>query len=450
MSAAQPAPSVAPSDSDVVLDTPSIPEALPESHASEDPRPARIVHVLGCLHNIWSVEFKEQRPLVQTPEVLSADTLAERQALLVKIQTDLMPSLEQHVTNLLSSVGLHASVTHPEANLDETLELVHKLGPLLDELERSIRGLAPWILPLLPGHKPSQSSQSDGNYGAVKKHRCDRLYLQFQQLTMADISAVLQAYAVYLADGLHFPDAQDAEDKRNKIVESTAECCREIDHWLKFSTWSDYDFLHMPWVGDVMRLDSYVGLAREEMKEIGHHGYPDGSIEYRLTGLFRRAITIAEIIRSAFQALLGTSQSPSIITFPDNLNSNELDWLQWHSRGMVDYLGILIQGLSGLAYQRRIRMHYAPNWPQLNANKGFVEIGAAKVDNRLHAFLTLISFHHIPSAAASNYPPSTNLFSSMFLQMRGEFRAAIKKFRHRYQALDYDSFSGGTIVLQLV
>ncbi|PLW41682.1 hypothetical protein PCANC_13158 [Puccinia coronata f. sp. avenae] len=445
MSAAQRAPSASRSNSEMVIDTPSISEAPSESHTGEDPRPAQIVDELSYLHSIWSTAFGERRPLVQTPEVLSADTLAERQALLVKIQTELMPSLKQHVTDMLASVGLHASFTHPEAKLDETMELVYTLVPLLDDLQRSIRGLAPWIL-RLPGQKPSQSSQSDGNYGALKKHRCDRLYSQFHQLTRDEISELLEAYVVYLEQRLHFPDAQGAKTQRKNIVETTTKCCREIDYWLELSTRSDYGFLRAALEGDVRDLDKYIDQATTEIRSLGHHGRPDGSLKYRLTRLFWQAIKIGQLIRKAFRALLGSSESPSIITFPDNLNSNELDWLQWHSHGIVDYLGVAIQGLSGVSSQRRYSRFFAPNWPQLNANKGFVEIGAAKVDSRLHAFLTLISFHHIPSAAASNYPPSTNLFSSMFLQMRGEFRVAIKKFRRDAKALNENTLSGGPMV----
>ncbi|PLW28821.1 hypothetical protein PCASD_17837 [Puccinia coronata f. sp. avenae] len=422
-------------------------DAPSDCSSNEDERPGQIVDVLDDLHAIWSTEIRDLRERVETPEVLSADKLAERKALLVKIQTELMPSLKQQITALLVSLGLNASVTHPEPNLDETLELVSNLGPALDDLHNSIIGLAPWYIPG-PDNKRTTHSHIDQNYGVLKKFRCDQLNQLFRLLANFIISPLIDAYSRYLDDWLHLPDSQGAEETRADITEATENCHKAIDYWLELSTRSDYGFLQDGWVTEEERLNTSIAKSRKQFRKAAGRERPDqsptqaGLVISHLSSLFRDTVTIGGLLRMALQALVGTSRFPSIITFPDDLSSNELEWVLWDSRVLI---ASFITAVDSLTAVLRQCLGFSSDPPhrnleseQLNTDMYHTYRGLARVHSRLDSLLALISIHHIPSEAGSRFPPSINLFRSMFLQMRTQFIAPMREFRHTFENLQLD------------
>ncbi|PLW28823.1 hypothetical protein PCASD_17838 [Puccinia coronata f. sp. avenae] len=437
MSAAD-APSGAQPDAEIVPDATSTSDAPSDSTSHVDKRSDQIVKLLGDLHQTWGGQLQDARERVETPEVLSADELAQRKKLLFTIQAQLMPSLKQQIRALLASVGLRPSVDHPEPNLDQTWELVSQLGPALDVLHKSIVSLTPWYIPG-PDDKRTTHTHIDQKYGEVKKFRCDRLYVAFFQLAGSSISPLLQAYSRYLREGLSLPNSQVAKEIRTDIVDWTEECCRDITDWLTLSCLSDYGFLQRVWKQHVENLDTYVEEAREQLTKVGlQHRMHEWGMDL-VSKLFRHTVTIGDILQRTFLPLLDPHYQ-NIIKFDENLSSNELEWVVWEAGLLVAYFDFINQGLA------RLLQHFGPDTHEfvferleeslenLRLGMYLTKSGAIKVHNRLDSLLTLISFHHVRSTAAIQ--GGINLFRSAFAAVRKEFIVAMKDFRSDYQGVE--------------
>ncbi|KAA1075034.1 hypothetical protein PGT21_027545 [Puccinia graminis f. sp. tritici] len=99
-------------------------------------------------------------------EAPSIDQIDVRQALMIEMQTSLLPSLRQHLADLLESQDALCFREEPHPNLQATLEI-------LSQLEHTVKQIKSSFLSIRAAAQVSENE--DERYGILKRHKSDSI-----------------------------------------------------------------------------------------------------------------------------------------------------------------------------------------------------------------------------------------------------------------------------------
>ncbi|EFP85733.2 uncharacterized protein PGTG_11062 [Puccinia graminis f. sp. tritici CRL 75-36-700-3] len=194
---------------------------------------------------------------------LAAEEIEHRKALLIDMRTNLLPRLDQQLTDLLISLDISDLSREPNPKLLATLEIINKLGDTLGHLRSSTDSIA---------LGPRQASESeDYSCGVLKVYRSNRLLSKINELIETKICSLfhhsvdfIEAWQSSNTPQRHrsefYPRARKSNslDDRMKLISITGlSCCmiRGIIDWLPLD---DFAILQTEWQPQLDLLNSHL------------------------------------------------------------------------------------------------------------------------------------------------------------------------------------------------
>ncbi|KNZ60257.1 hypothetical protein VP01_1586g1 [Puccinia sorghi] len=380
---------------------------------------------------------EDRREELENPETLSREEIAARKAVLVELHTELMPALKRKLTSLLAAVFLDGSIPtdnpNPEPLLGEILEILSDFGPSLDYIRASIVQLAPWT------HTHSRMfSHRDQAYGQLKKFRCDRLVNQFDSSICINLREIFKSYIRCLEDHLYHSGVSNAS-WLSWLGEKSEACCREVEQWIQIATGSDFRVLQADWQDDWHSLQHPLKTLHASLELVGKAAGSNRRSPM-LLALYHLFTDTERLAALAVKFYMTVMTSRCLITFPDNLSTNELEWVFWRTSRLTPFINRMAESLTEL-FKREYPMHVEilrtrQDRDLITRHIRSLKVAAFKLQRSLDAGLALICFHHLPSPVASlNHPPSENLYRSLFYETRSQWSHVMRKYRNHLRAL---------------
>ncbi|POV96280.1 hypothetical protein PSTT_15737 [Puccinia striiformis] len=135
-------------------------------------------------------------------EALSLDELNALQELLIQMQTCLLPSLQQQITELLQSLDVADLENSPMPKVLDPLEIISRLGYTVENISAFLNAIGPIAVNLF--QKPEEY---DHAYGGLKKYRCRHLIEEINELVRNRVWILVR----------HLPKSTDASI--NDVIE---------------------------------------------------------------------------------------------------------------------------------------------------------------------------------------------------------------------------------------
>ncbi|KAI9605061.1 hypothetical protein H4Q26_003032 [Puccinia striiformis f. sp. tritici PST-130] len=120
-------------------------------------------------------------------EALSLDELNALQELLIQMQTCLLPSLQQQITELLQSLDVADLENSPMPKVLDPLEIISRLGYTVENISAFLNAIGPIAVNLF--QKPEEY---DHAYGGLKKYRCRHLIEEINELETEETTRKLK------------------------------------------------------------------------------------------------------------------------------------------------------------------------------------------------------------------------------------------------------------------
>ncbi|POW11168.1 hypothetical protein PSHT_08474 [Puccinia striiformis] len=221
-----------------------------ETSASE---PLRLVEALRSLSwECWGMlRLEDNISAHSLGLVLSTEEIETQKALLAQVQTQLLPSLDTQLADLLESLDLSASATHPNPDFHDALGITSGIHSTFQTLRSCMTFLAPphiydYIVPL----------NDDEDRGAVKTFRNQSILVDFWDVTTR-LRQLLQEYdqLIHLEyhlggnQGQDFEDNDEADEEtallkhRSEIIRLTANVRGGIKDLIRWSYCSDFQLI---------------------------------------------------------------------------------------------------------------------------------------------------------------------------------------------------------------
>jgi hypothetical protein len=379
-----------------------------------------------------------------------------RKALLTRLQTSFLPSLQQQLADLMKSLDLTPSRIAPKPKLSDALAIAVKLGNTLTDIGSSANTLAPWVIAT---HQ--NSSRIDQDYGVLKQFRCDALLLKINDLISHDLKKLFQAYLVFLRRGqFSIDNTTSSGDEsgvlhgRKQIIEKSDQVSKLIEGTIKWSGRSDFGVLQDEWEDQANKISQSLAKLTERMHSArrllieeldAELNQPEPDINHRVEDnrsdadlsddstsdkfrirslviyLMHLALPLVKLCRVFFRKLINsTSKSP--FTFGERMCSADMQWFQQQACPIGHDIGIILKTLYQLFDSNA-----------LNGQIQHVKNVANRLIGHLDCSLVLLSFHLVPSTPL---PPSENLVKTHFSMLRYEFRSAMDLFLNGLHSLE--------------
>ncbi|EHS64398.1 uncharacterized protein PGTG_22195 [Puccinia graminis f. sp. tritici CRL 75-36-700-3] len=335
----------------------------------------------------------QNRGFASTEEVLSTDELNAHKAVLLQIETSLLPQVRQQLADLLKSFDIDAADPDPRG----CLEILPTLETNIIRLNTAIQFLAP-----LDPHRWYHASHIDCSYGVLKKFRIAYLGRKYKYFVSYPLFSLLRAYEkCLLAEWFPWSHHKDI------IVGKTEKCLHIIDGMMRLSKRSDHDIIQERWQAYLKFFDSLLTKQTERINQT------DRPIQPQLLSLFQANIPIIKLIRIFYRRITTTPASKQSITFGAQMSSWQI---------------LSLQSEVSRIYKSLLRVSYAMD--ELDEH-GQTEYSVGKLRRwinapaeHLYSSAAFIASYYEPSTSGLACHPPENLFKSLFLDLLTQFRVA--------------------------
>ncbi|KAH9470192.1 hypothetical protein Pst134EA_007457 [Puccinia striiformis f. sp. tritici] len=373
--------------------------------------------------------------------VLSTEEIETQKALLAQVQTQLLPSLDTQLADLLESLDLSASATHPNPDFHDALGITSGIHSTFQMLRSCMTYLAPphiydYIVPL----------NDDEDRGAVKTFRNQNILVDFWDVT-TPLRQLLQEYdqLIHLEyhlggnQGEDFEDNDEADEEtallkhRSEIIRLTANVRRGIKDLIRWSYRSDFQLIQ-----DGMEL--YKGwlnndLAKIHEKIIAIEGrnlnVPQNEIKLHQDHLklMRSIIPLIKLLRLFFNKITGTPRSkPEFIL--GNVNSKEYFILENTGRELEESIRQLMSFCAALPEAGR----------EIHKKTDEIEKEIRNLGEAISRILISVSFLILPLRSGPEQPSAgSSIFKTNFQELKyalfdakGELRDALFAYSWSY------------------
>ncbi|KAA1087400.1 hypothetical protein PGT21_030726 [Puccinia graminis f. sp. tritici] len=173
---------------------------------------------------------------------LSPDKIKDQKALLLQLETRILPSLKHQLADLLKSLDLADPSKEPRPNLLDVLEIVSQIGQSFNQINGFLYSIA--------GNR--NSSEHDHDYGGVKYFRYRPLMEKINRLMSHHIWILFQRHIPGILKRskdhpIWLNDRSDLITHREQLIEGIARSSDYIDTIIKSSKRSDFNILQDEW-----------------------------------------------------------------------------------------------------------------------------------------------------------------------------------------------------------
>ncbi|KAA1136038.1 hypothetical protein PGTUg99_023969 [Puccinia graminis f. sp. tritici] len=187
-------------------------------------------------------------------------------AILIQLQTTLLPALRQHLSGLVSSFDLSALERKHNPNYTDVLELTHQLDRVLKLIDNSVICLSPDI----ELNEANILSKVDHGYGILKRYRCKDFVAKVETFLATKLRDLLAIYWTFITNWSFSPlpssqpDVGGVLSTGKEIIALTDQSCHMIDDIIKWFKLSDFGILQETWQQQADLLsDALIKLTRQ-------------------------------------------------------------------------------------------------------------------------------------------------------------------------------------------
>lgn len=234
-----------------------------------------VCNALRGLSELCSQGLITNNQLTLSPgqEAPSIDQIDVRRALMIEMQTSLLPSLRQHLADLLESQDALCFREEPHPNLQATLEIISQLEDTVKQIKSSfvsIRAAA------------RVSENEDERYGILKRHKSDAIMDKIHYTIRYPLTMLLNGHVALIEE---WQNAERALKIRiqERVSRDTAGVFSLIERITRLFHKSELSILQATWQGSSDSLELYIDFLSERVnsnfiqsnKELSYHRITD-------------------------------------------------------------------------------------------------------------------------------------------------------------------------------
>ncbi|KAI9630809.1 hypothetical protein KEM48_013577 [Puccinia striiformis f. sp. tritici PST-130] len=212
-----------------------------------------VARVFEGMYHKYDLPREDNTPCEKNPN-LTLDDMGEKAEIWEKLESNLLPSIKEQVTSLLTSLDLHDLQKRPVPDLESTLEILSNLDQTLQSTVSSIVSFG--LRSTLPHEKYDHRMKN------FKMFRCSLLRHRIKSLIECDIYSLfqycgelLQSCAMSIPAPGDFATVQQASNSRKQIHFLVIETGSSIDNAIKWYRKSDWAIIQEDWIKEVAGCD---------------------------------------------------------------------------------------------------------------------------------------------------------------------------------------------------
>ncbi|WAQ83755.1 hypothetical protein PtA15_4A203 [Puccinia triticina] len=241
------------------------------------------------------------------------------------IQTRVLPSFRQQLCDLLASLGVTDSEKSNSApNLLDTLEILSRLSPILDEISTFVHSIA------RIAHDSPEMEENDGHLEDLKQFKAKHLVSHIDQLLQdhARYLFISSIKFLILSEFVRFgwEDGQRLDCCKERMIEALAESIEFINTTILSSKRSDFNFLQDHCQECVENLTECIDKLCSARTESSSQSI---SLRSLTAELVNSVLSIVKLIRIFFNKFARNPTNKPPFTIDPSINSDEFDRLEF-------------------------------------------------------------------------------------------------------------------------
>ncbi|KAI7937574.1 hypothetical protein MJO29_014889 [Puccinia striiformis f. sp. tritici] len=199
------------------------------------------------MNHKYDLPPEHNNPFCAIDPNLTIDEMGEKADLWEKLQSELLPSIRNQITALLTSLDLHDLEKHPSPDLDATLEILSNFDRTLETIVASTVSFAL--------RSPLPDEQHDHRLKNLKSFRSSQLRLKIKSLIHSQIYSLFECceeLLTWCGMSIGVNDAsvtrQEASNSRQQIHRLIAHARDSIDNAIEWSRRSGWSIIREDWL----------------------------------------------------------------------------------------------------------------------------------------------------------------------------------------------------------
>ncbi|KAH9462881.1 hypothetical protein Pst134EA_014970 [Puccinia striiformis f. sp. tritici] len=378
------------------------------------PRTASILWVLQDLEEKY--EEPVRRAAGEEKEELTEDDLDTKNRLLARLESILLPSLQNQLSSYLMALDIQhgPEPKYPNPNFDIICEILSKLEATLDETQECIDFAALNIIPI--GTHDHQLKQ-------LKKFRCTQLMSSishyakdFQMMFM-----VSRAFIRASQDLSNYPENPECQKKmltwKMDVTSGAAMCNNSIAKTFKTFQGSDFEIIQDEWKNKAKSLDSTVRSLTEIMRFPTIPRRTNSAVQEQILGLAKSNLPIAKLARMFCREFSKSSRQKFPFKLDTELNSDTL--FQLHRT--IEEVAVTFRALTGAFTD-------SYNFGFLFEHQTSIRNHIQKISQTLDSTLLLLAIYLIPLPSETKPFSPRNQYKARFAAWQEVWHRAINNF----------------------
>ncbi|KNE94156.1 hypothetical protein PSTG_12487 [Puccinia striiformis f. sp. tritici PST-78] len=392
------------------------------SHWKDDPSPQTDSIIIGLQDLVDKCRAPMRREAGEKKEELTENDLETKNALLVRLESTLLPSLRNQLSSYLTALSIQDSpgtFQPPNPNTKFIIEISSKLAKTFDETKKSVEFAALDIIPM---------DTHDHHLKQFKNFRCARLMSSFAEARHSFHTLFDHSIAFARASQAERNHIENTDCHRRMLIwksvltERVDSCNKRIAGLFIILEGTDFEIIQDDWQRCEECLDAQIVFLTKILHFPTWHQMTDTAVEKQVIELAKSTLPIVKLARMFCREFSKSSRQKLPFKLDTELNSETLFQFHRTAEEVTVSFGALIRAFED-----------SFNSSSLAEHETLIRNQIQKISQTLDSTLLLLTTYLIPLPSGTNSFSLENHYKARFAAWQDVWHRAINNFLTTFQ-----------------